>query len=116
MYVLGGKSEKSTDDELGATTSSADAQMNDLLKEELEHIKHKKRETEEQLMNSKRENVELKSLLKSISKELDEIKENRASHDASIATTKELETQVYLIYFLFMYLITSDSIMDIFVR
>ena len=92
LYILGGKSEKSTGDELSAT--SADAQMNDLLKEELEHIKHKKKETEEQLMNSKRENVELKSQLNSISKELYEIKENRASHDASIATTKDLETQV----------------------
>ena len=48
-------------------------------------------------MTSRRENVELKSQVNNLSKELKDMKENRADHDASIATTKDLEVQVRII-------------------
>ena len=98
-FITGGGSDESPGGEDGTRstrTSSADEQMNDVLKEELEHTKKKKKETEDQLMGSKRENVELRSQLNSITKELEELKEDGASHKASAATLKDLEAQVFI--------------------
>ena len=94
MNIIG--SGKSTAYEGGGVVNntSSNDQINDLLREELEHTKKKKKETEDQLLNLKRENVELKLEVNRVSKELEETNGDRARHDASISTINDLELQV----------------------